>query len=583
MLPGGGALKVGEKIDDHVPLLGRVTYASARAAIASALVELQLNNVPASTVVHVLEETRVQTISGVTQEPLTMMDLPAALSLAQATKRVADTDQTDNLLVAVAKAQREKLTKPIRRSGTIRFNRVIGLYPVISNKLSPLDAEIQAEIEPGRVRGYKEWTDQEVSDLVAKGENPIKLLTTFGIENGVVLVQHTKVVAVFTRAEFDNIILRGQFTIDSGSAGSGVSYTIDFDADGKPGILAGDGAPFGIAVGNNALRQEDVWTKTRSPGGTWSAGVVGDLTGVYADPTPVAKGLADLQATGLMERLVDGFEVILGKFDVPIRVVFRSGHGIIGESAIDPDGTLVLTLDAQAALSPDLVAVMLAHELLGHGVLQHLTLGSLSAEGKKKLTAFRSGFTSDVEYEVFAEVFSHVVSAELFVDSLHKKSKDAIYTTLLSESNLIDFRGRQALNFLGQLDALGEARTPQAVMEGAIRFVQQAYYHNDSGKVAKQAVLATMLENSEEWIAKIQQAQELLGEIIASTVNSRDGPLRARVEESIAKQDLATQGVLRHALSIVDKDGKTAMSEAVRTHFEELQKTEQPAYRAPER
>ena len=152
---GGSALKVGAGFNDHVPLFGRSTYATARAAIAAALVELQLDNPPATAVVNVLEETRTRTISGVTQEKLTLLNMPDALALAQATKRLAESESIEDPLVAVSKARQEKLAKPISRSGTLHFNRVIGLYPLVGKEQSQERKELLIHLEPRSIPGVQ--------------------------------------------------------------------------------------------------------------------------------------------------------------------------------------------------------------------------------------------------------------------------------------------------------------------------------------------------------------------------------------------------------------------------------------------
>ena len=297
---------------------------------------------------------------------------------------------------------------------------------------------------------------------------------------------------------------------------------------------------------NRSRVQRTAGTVALGKDGNWHRLPIADLQGAYEDPALVRQQLEELFASGAVEVTVDAINMVLGARGLRDVVRFRSGFRVLGSSAVE-EGQLVMGIDAQAAQSPGLLALLLYHEKVGHGLMQYWTTKVLPKRTATGLQELRDQLKQQGALEVFAEVFAHMMSADLYVHGLTEKTKDAIREVLDSPQNTIDFGGKARAYF--RAINHGEHSRAQLLTETA-KFVRQSYFHNHPDKDKLDAVLAEMQNQPAAWLGRIEEAEKLLRSVVQAGVKARDGPIGDLVDKAIADNNIAAQAILRQLLTL---------------------------------
>ena len=303
---------------------------------------------------------------------------------------------------------------------------------------------------------------------------------------------------------------------------------------------------FLVEVGNASLTKQTVTTVERNAQGAWSRQPIQDLQGAYEDPQLIREQLTELVGAGTAEDTVDAIDLLVGTSAVPFQLEFRSGFRELGESKLEGK-TVVAGIDAQAAQSPGLLALILYHEKIGHGLGQYWNANSLPQALGAELTALRDELEQQGDLEVFSEVLAQMLSTDLFVNGFSDVTKDEVYRFLSSGENSVDFGGK-AFDYLKAVDKAGQPLTKAQLLGQTAKFVMQSYFQDHPNKAHMEAVLTQMQEQPQLWLERIERAEAILQKIVRNSVKVRGSPLHAAMEQALRSDNLAAQAILRYTL-----------------------------------
>ena len=312
---------------------------------------------------------------------------------------------------------------------------------------------------------------------------------------------------------------------------------------------------FFIEVGNGALAKRSIATVGRNAEGQWSWQPIENLQDAYEDPREIEEQLLSLKQASAVEQTVDAIDRIVGTSAVPFRLAFRSGFRELGESKLE-GRTVVAGIDAQAVQSSGLLALILYHEKIGHGLGQYWNPDSLPQAIGAELKALRNELIQEGDLEVFSEVLAQMLSTDLFVNGLAPPTKAEVYAFLVSGANSVDFGGK-AFTYLQSVDTRGRPRTKAEVLTLTAKFVQDNYFQNHPDKARIDKVLAQMQSQPDRWLRRIDRAEKILRDLLRDSVQARAGPLKQIIDQSLSSNNLAAQAILRYSLDAPVKQGAT--------------------------
>ena len=518
--------------------------ASARVSVAAALVsreatevvreKYQQLHVPTpNDVVAVLQATAHSSDNGARKG---VLHLEGALALTRAALDDFDS-KTDSLEQAIVSIDTDKVS-PLPRIGTLQFDKVIRRG---SNQRGVISIAELIEFPTDSGTGFSENEDEFA--LIYKG----------------------KMVGVFDAFEYRVGVREGRIHVSEDNGIGTIDFNIDFDFDKRAKVITN---ALAFEVGSNARDGRPVVEWSRTEDGEWSnqffelpasedlSKTVPALRVAYDDQyfEAIQAQFNTLAAKRTIETAVDAVDAMFSHIPRPVRVIFDSGQKRLADSRLSDDGTgtVILVLNPLVAFNSELLAFTIAHELIGHWLLQYFSTDDIPAadldpELAKDLDAFKKDIAKfGWNMRVFAEVYAHMVSGQLFQQTFSPGSKAELLRGLENAPNIAFLDN--VLRFLH--DTFGAEHAFQPVVLSTIEFVKQNYFQDDSDP-DKASIDKSLASMTDFWLAageRLNEANSLLERLLRSVIQTRGSPQIETLLSSAGQDNTPAGYLVQHYL-----------------------------------